>query len=129
MKGKSAAATALDVNCPTVHVKLYRRMLIQQFKKYLLMKKKTTNKLIIDLNHIDNVENIYKAFALAKFKTYFTESQQELLRQYFISQFFDGLNSYYANCVEDEYSVEAEQENKKKPNIFKRFWNWVTRNR
>lgn len=96
------------------------------------------NEVIVDLTNV-TLDDVYKVFAIAKFNT-MRPAQRECVANNAVSEHFDNLrkevDNYFAdmektqceNCARCECYHEVKPETKvKKPNIFRRFWNWITR--
>lgn len=106
---------------------------------------------IVDLTNIENPSDVYAAFVEAKcgvepitkeemfnyamhvtelMNTYVIQSCNRLID--YIDALCDVIERTYDSSEDDEivdHEEEKEEEEKveKKPNIFKRFWNWITR--
>lgn len=84
--------------------------------------KKTTKNVVNNYDVIVNVEDmtcandVYYAIALAKIEKYFTYNELKAL--------MDNVRPEFTVCFCDKCPFCHEE---KKPNIFKRFWNWITR--
>lgn len=102
-----------------------------------MKKNDRSKKIIIDLTKITQVTDPYKCVALAKFNT-MSDVEMNIIRDYAVNAYFaqvaDEINSAMADYMADLENNKIQLENscekcicKKKPNIFKRFWNWVTR--
>lgn len=102
------------------------------------------NEMVVDLTNI-TLDDVYKAFAIAKFNT-MRPAQRECVAHNAVNECFDDLrkdiDNYFAdmekdqqkyfatceNCARCECCYEVKSEAKvKKPNVFRRFWNWITR--
>lgn len=102
------------------------------------MNTKKTNKneskvLTVDLSNIKTITDAYKEFAIAKYKM-LRDVEQKIISIYTVDLYFQELTNMFYDMAADELEgsrivSESEMEKKltKKPNIFKRFWNWVTR--
>ena len=102
------------------------------------MSTKKTNKneskvLTVNLSNIKTITGAYKEFAIAKYKM-FRDVEQKIISMYTVDLYFQELTNMLYDMTADELEAsrivsESEMEKKftKKPNIFKRFWNWVTR--
>lgn len=103
------------------------------------MKKMNKNKeMIVDLTNV-TLDDVYKVFAIAKFNT-MRSAQRECIANNAVTEYFDNLRkdiddrladmekSECEYCTKCECCSECKSEVKtKKPNVFKRFWNWITR--
>ena len=80
--------------------------------------KKNTKKVkvdfVVDLTNCSDTSDAYYEFAKAKMAKYFTIPEIEVIKE---------RNKQYIYMFV-EHSCECEP---KKPNIFKRFWNWLTK--
>lgn len=76
--------------------------------------------LIVDLTGCECAADVYERFAEAKIDRYLTPTEMEI---------FTDRNMITMFVCEGECPFcKAEEEKKaKKPNIFTRFWNWITR--
>lgn len=102
-----------------------------------MKKNDKSKKIVIDLTKIIQVTDPYKCVALAKFNT-MSDVEMNIIRDYAVNAYFaqvaDEINSAMADYMADLENNKIRLEDpceecicKKKPNIFKRFWNWVTR--
>ena len=102
-----------------------------------MKKNDKSKKIVIDLTKITQVTDPYKCVALAKFNT-MSDVERNIIRDYAVNAYFaqvaDEINSAMADYMADLENNKIQLEDpceecicKKKPNIFKRFWNWVTR--
>lgn len=104
---------------------------------------------IVDLTNIENPNDVYAAFVEAKcgvepitkeemlnYAMHVTELMNSTIVKSCVSliDYFDALidtiESAYDNQENPDDLVikrEGEEKVEKKPNIFKRFWNWITR--
>lgn len=96
-------------------------------------KKNEPKVLTVDLSKIKTITGAYKEFAIAKYKM-LRDVEQKIISMYTVDLYFQELtNIFYDRIVEELESSKiasasvVEKEPVKKPNIFKRFWNWVTR--
>lgn len=71
---------------------------------------------IIDVENMTCANDFYYAVALAKIEKYFTYNELKALMEHVRPEF--------TVCFCDKCPFCQEE---KKPNIFKRFWNWITR--
>lgn len=96
-----------------------------------------SKKIVIDLTKITQITDPYKCVVLAKFNT-MSDVEMNIIRDYAVSAYFaqvvDEINSAMADHMADLENNKIRLGDpcekcicKKKPNIFKRFWNWVTR--
>ena len=85
--------------------------------------KKVTKKINTECDIVVNVDgmtcsdDVYYAIALAKLEKYFTYNEVKVLVDNFKPKFM-------VYCCDDNCPFCHTE---KKPNIFKRFWNWITR--
>lgn len=96
-------------------------------------KKNEPRVLIVDLSNVKTITGAYKEFAIAKYKM-LRDVEQKIISMYTVDLYFqESTNIFYDKIVEELESSKiapasvVEKEPVKKPNIFKRFWNWVTR--
>lgn len=96
-------------------------------------KKNEPKVLTVDLSKIKTITGAYKEFAIAKYKM-LRDVEQQIISMYTVDLYFQDLtNMFYDRMVEELESAKVvsdpvkEKQPTKKPNIFKRFWNWVTR--
>lgn len=96
-------------------------------------KKNEPKVLTVDLSKIKTITGAYKEFAIAKYKM-LRDVEQQIISMYTVDLYFQDLtNMFYDTMVEELESAKVvsdpvkEKQPTKKPNIFKRFWNWVTR--
>ena len=75
--------------------------------------KSTTVDYIVDLTNAQSAQDAYLAFAVAKLNAYLTQAE--------LDAFLDEVTPKIYICF-DNTPKKAE----KKPNIFKRVWNWIT---
>ena len=106
---------------------------------------------IVDLTNVESPSDVYAAFVEAKcgvepitkeemfnyamhvtelMNTYIIQSCNRLMD--YMDTLIDTIESVYDSSedneeAEDECEAPEENEVEKKPNIFKRFWNWITR--
>ena len=106
---------------------------------------------IVDLTNVENPSDVYAAFVEAKcgvepitkeemfnyamhvtelMNTYIIQSCNRLID--YIDVLIDTIENVYDSSedneeAEDECEAPEEKKVEKKPNIFKRFWNWITR--
>lgn len=78
--------------------------------------KNTKNKidLHVDLTEVDNAHDVYVQFAIAKFLNILTVTE---------------INNWMNRSIENTFRICSMFENiqhEKKPNVVKRFWNWIT---
>lgn len=90
------------------------------------------NRMIVDLTNI-TLDDVYKAFAVAKFNT-MRKEQRDAIAAISVDRFFAEMQRTIDNALADidvHYSCdkgcECKRAETKKPNVFKRFWNWITR--
>lgn len=76
--------------------------------------KKFVPTITVDLTNCVDASDVYYAFAAAKAKKYMTKTE--------IDSFIDH-NKEYVYIVQYKCATCTE----KKPNIFKRFWRWLTK--
>lgn len=107
-------------------VKFLVRINIMSTKK---TKKNEPKVLTVDLSKTKTITGAYKEFAIAKYKM-LRDVEQQIISMYTVDLYFKDLaNMFYSTMMEELESSKVVPEKKptKKPNIFKRFWNWVTR--
>lgn len=85
----------------------------------------------VDLTDIENELDVHQAFAIARFEAGvgLSESDRGLVIGAVIDQVVEELSDTVANLGSIIVTVSKNNEEKeevKKPNIFRRFWNWVT---
>ena len=106
---------------------------------------------IVDLTNVESPSDVYAAFVEAKcgvepitkeemfnyamhvtelMNTYIIQSCNRLMD--YMDTLIDTIESVYDSSedneeAEDECEAPEEKKVEKKPNIFKRFWNWITR--
>ena len=78
--------------------------------------KNTKNKidLHVDLTEVDNAHDVYVQFAIVKFLNILTVTE---------------INNWMNRSIENTFCVWSTFGNiqhEKKPNVVKRFWNWIT---
>ena len=78
--------------------------------------KSTTVDYIVDLRNIESAHDVYLAFAAAKINAHLTQNE--------LDAFVDTIQPKFYIVYGSEPTEEVEP--KKKPNIFKRVWNWIT---
>lgn len=78
--------------------------------------KSTTVDYIVDLRNIESAQDVYLAFAVAKINAHLTQNE--------LDAFVDTIQPKFYIVYGSEPTEEVEP--KKKPNIFKRVWNWIT---
>lgn len=78
--------------------------------------KSTTVDYIVDLRNIESAQDVYLAFAAAKINAHLTQNE--------LDAFIDTIQPKFYIVYEAEPTKDVEP--KKKPNIFKRVWNWIT---
>lgn len=93
-------------------------------------KKNELKVLTVDLSNIKNPTDAYKEFAIAKYNM-LRNVERDIISAYTVDLYYQALTDAFYSELADE-CVErikcAEQiKSTKKPNIFKRFWNWITR--
>lgn len=96
-------------------------------------KKNEPKVLTVDLSKIKTITGAYKEFAIAKYKM-LRDVEQKIISMYTVDLYFKDLaNMFYSTMMEELESAKfvsdpvMKIQPTKKPNIFKRFWNWVTR--
>lgn len=84
------------------------------------MAKKNTKKVnpefVVNLTNAHNMRDVYLAFAEAKINKHLTTLETEVF-------IFEYTRPVFYVCKECPFCKPSV----KKPNIFKRFWNWITR--
>ena len=78
------------------------------------VKKSTTVDYIIDITNAQSAADVYKTMAAAK------------LSQFEMNALIEAVTPQIYIVYEKCACCDCEQKPAKKPNIFKRFWNWVT---
>lgn len=80
--------------------------------------KKSTKKVkvdyVVDLTNCSDASDVYYAFAKAKMDKHFTTPEVEVFKERNTQYVYMFVEKCCDNCC-------------KKPNIFKRFWNWLTK--
>ena len=93
-------------------------------------KKNEPEVLTVDLSGIKTTTDAYKEFAIAKYKM-LRNVEQDIISMYTVDLYFQALADAFYNTLAEECAncvkCAEHTEPVKKPNIFKRFWNWVTR--
>lgn len=95
--------------------------------------KKTDNVLVIDLTKCNSITDGYRAIAISKFNA-MRPTEMAIIRDCTITEYFNNIanmfNGYLADMNADkdckEFCTKCSKCTKK-PNVFKRFWNWITR--
>jgi len=84
----------------------------------------------VDLTDIDNELDVHQAFAIARFEAGvgLSESDRCLVVDAIANQIVEDLSDTIENCGNFIITMRecVEEKEAKKPNIFRRFWNWVT---
>lgn len=80
--------------------------------------KSTTVDYIVDLRNIESAQDVYLAFAVAKINAHLTQNE--------LDAFVDTIQPKFYIVYGSEPTKEVEPKAEKKPNIFKRVWNWIT---
>lgn len=113
-----------------VIVKFLVRINIMSTKK---TKKNEPKVLTVDLSKIKTITGAYKEFAIAKYKM-LRDVEQQIISMYIVDLYFQDLTNIFCDTMVKELESAKvvsnpvkEMQPTKKPNIFKRFWNWVTR--
>lgn len=91
-------------------------------------KKNTNVTITVKLLNITDPTDAYKLFAIAKFDN-MRDAEKDIISKTIIDLYFNTL-TYEINSALADMDAEAVNAHKvceKKPNIFKRFWNWITR--
>lgn len=100
------------------------------------MKKTNTKPIIYNFNYCNNVFEAYAVVPVTKFKNSkdFTDLERDTII-YYIANITSDCITNSVNCGTkifiNEFNTLDETirfvSDKKKPNIFKRFWNWITK--
>ena len=100
------------------------------------MKKTNTKPIIYNFNECDTIFDVYAVVPFSKFENSkdFTNLERDTIVHY-IANIANDCITNSVNCGTkifiNEFNTFDEMirfmSNKKKPNIFKRFWNWITR--
>lgn len=80
--------------------------------------KSTTVDYIVDLRNIESAQDVYLAFAVAKINAHLTQNE--------LDAFVDTIQPKFYIMYGPQPAVITETKAEKKPNIFKRVWNWIT---
>lgn len=80
--------------------------------------KKVTTDFKVDLTTVNSGSEVYAAIADAKCDKFLTNIEYLTLISDIVNRF--GINITFCNC---NNCIKPT----KKPNVFKRFWNWITR--
>ena len=80
--------------------------------------KSTTVDYIVDLRNIESAQDVYLAFAVAKINAHLTQNE--------LDAFVDTIQPKFYIVYGSEPTEIAEPKVEKKPNVFKRIWNWIT---
>lgn len=81
--------------------------------------KSTTVDYIVDMRGIESAQDAYLAFALAKINAHLTQPE--------LDAFIDAVRPKFYIMYGPQPAVIADKHTSgKKPNIFKRVWNWIT---
>lgn len=80
--------------------------------------KSTTVDYIVDLRNIESAQDVYLAFAVAKINAHLTQNE--------LDAFVDTIQPKFYIVHGPRPAVITEPNAEKKPNIFKRVWNWIT---
>lgn len=115
-------------------------------KKTTKVTKKTIKKefkpaYVVDLTNVKTAEDMVVAFAEAKMSTVLTEYEIDTLYSRIVTETFEVMDSMANSVINVKKAVVdisngsslvinkdgIKIEEPKKPNIFKRFWNWLTR--
>lgn len=78
--------------------------------------KKVNVDLVVDLTNCSDASDVYYAFAKAKVDKHLSKIEKEVFKEH---------NTQYVYMFVEKH-CDCECCNKK-PNIFKRFWNWLTK--
>lgn len=80
--------------------------------------KSTTVDYIVDLRNIESAQDVYLAFAVAKINAHLTQNE--------LDAFVDAIQPKFYIVYGSKPTEIAEPKAEKKPNVFKRIWNWIT---
>lgn len=78
----------------------------------------TTVDYIVDMRGVECAQDAYLAFALAKINAHLTQPE--------FDAFVDAVRPKFYIMYGPQPAVITEPKAEKKPNIFKRVWNWIT---
>lgn len=78
----------------------------------------TTVDYIVDMRGVECAQDAYLAFALAKINAHLTQPE--------FDAFVDAVRPKFYIMYGPRPAVITESKAEKKPNIFKRVWNWIT---
>lgn len=78
----------------------------------------TTVDYIVDMRGVECAQDAYLAFAIAKINAHLTQPE--------LDAFVDAVRPKFYIVYGPEPTAIAEPKAEKKPNIFKRVWNWIT---
>lgn len=95
--------------------------------------KTTVNTIVVDFTDCTSPTDGYKKIAIAKFDN-MRNVEKAIIKTAIVSQWFDEcvreINGAFADALVTGAFADVEggsEKNEKKPNVFKRFWNWITR--
>ncbi len=80
--------------------------------------KSTTVDYIVDMRGVECAQDAYLAFALAKIDAHLTQPE--------FDAFIDAVRPKFYIISGPQPAVKYAEPETKKPNIFKRVWNWIT---
>lgn len=104
---------------------------MNQKKKPKIMNTKKTKKnvnvtITVKLLNITDPTDAYKLFAIAKFNN-MRDTEKDIISKTVIDLYFNTLAYEINSTLADMEATNVCKCREKKPNIFKRFWNWITR--
>lgn len=77
----------------------------------------------INLNDVTSAYDVYKMFALNKFRTFLSQIEQEIIATKAVEEFVKEYKTFIVIDECESCNLNKESSSKKKPNFFKRFWN------
>lgn len=77
----------------------------------------------INLNDVTSAYDVYKMFALNKFRTFLSQIEQEIVATKAVEEFVKEYKTFIVIDACESCDLKKEPVSKKKPNFFKRFWN------
>ena len=81
--------------------------------------KSTTVDYIVDMRGVECAQDAYLAFALAKINAHLTQPE--------LDAFIDAVRPKFYIVYGPQPAINVDEpKTDKKPNIFKRFWGWIT---
>lgn len=89
-------------------------------------KKNVNVTITVKLLNITDPTDAYKLFAIAKFNN-MRDTEKDIISKTVIDLYFNTLAYEVNSTLADMEATNVCKHCEKKPNIFKRFWNWITR--